>query len=875
MRKALIHSVITSFVALWQRPYTPGLHRNSVHKSSPSVRSQSTILHALAALILLVSLCPCPAAPPSVAMGIVIYTDGSKNDNKDAMVFEYYQLLQLAGGVEIKGGDGRSYEITNSKLKAIVPYPGYATLAKSSPQDMAAKLNRTIQTYPTSKRFLQPWLDRLQNSPGGQPDGKPATEQGVLVKLKNGHVLSDCRLKGIENETVAVITHSGGSSRIEIAQLDKNICKALNGTNPAWNLGPAVWGKQGANGSYSYALENGPVLAGVKLKEIKDGKTVMVSHSKGEVSFDVGKLTDEGCKILNGTNPGWNLGPAAWGTRGVNGVYDRFAFANGRVLSSVEIKQVTAAGFKLKCNDNEITVPFNELLLPPASDPIHIAIRETQTQRKRYDEVVKLCKQNDADFWKAESKDFDPLRTPRVTLMVPIIFKFSTVEINDSFQMQSVVAKYNHDKCRILGVGSPVSGEQALEITIRKDVDELLFIPWKTENLVTATRDEFIAGAKRGEIRECGNHMYHVYQETEKNPITYGDNATPDVRSWNSHLVAYPMEKGLPIFDISLSAASSEELARQAPLLLKMAESMIVENSESQLVLKNWEMNVSVSDTPGRLRQPDALLDLLWRQGKPPELLQLWHIKNRPVSKYSWDELMHPQINDVNQLPWLGCSIDQVWANFGLAETRRQGPLEFFNLSPRWLSFQRKGKSSYVNTYPLTGRVAGICDSSGKVIAFEVEMSCYGCVTDADSKEKARDITEDDLRCLMRSCIPSFDPARQGLVLKDAGKRDSVTLGSFTSQHQGCEIYTTEDTSVMAVLDFGSTSTAKVSFRKMRIWFLKPEAVEFVKKNIYSMDEAYFQAKVAEMRRSWKSPTGSQIVQDSSGTEDGSTLPKN
>ena len=897
----------------------------SVRRPPRFKRSQEFIFQAVAGLVLLISLCPCLAAPPTKAVGIVIYTDSRKDDNAYAKVFEYHQLLNSGGGIQVKGADGRPYEITNSSIKAIVPYPGYATGAKSSPQAMAAKLSETMQTYPSSKRFLQPWLDTLQNSSAGRQDDKTPAEQGVTLTLKSGRAYLGCRLKGIETGPVAVIAHSGGLTRISIDQIDEKTSKALNGTNPEWNLGPATWGKQEANGLYQYALENGPVLAGVRLKEIKDGKTAIVSHSKGEMSFNIGKLTTEDCKILNGTNPEWNLGPAtwgkrasnglyqyavengpvlidmtlseikdgrtvvvshskgelsfeigkltnddrrilngstkrwnlgpaAWGTRGATGVYDRYAFANSRVLSSVKIEQVSVAGFKLKHSEGEITVPLDDLLLPPATDPIHGAIQEVLAQQKRHGEVVEECKQNDAALWKAESKAFVPLRTPWVTLMVPKIFKFSTVEIDDSFQMQSVVAKYNHEKCPILGVGSPVSGEQTLIITIRKDVDELLYIPFLTEDIQTDARDEFVAEATRGEMHTCGGHSYHVYQNTSKTRLKF-DYEAPDARMWHSSLNAYPIEKGLPVIRLSLWTASSEELAKQAPLLLKMVDSMIVEKSDSQLVLGNWKMNRIVSDTYfGRLRPPDILLDLLWRQGRPPEILQRQHTRNLPANRYANDAFKYQPVNKSDQLPWLGCHIDQVWANFGLKNTRRLEGFELFSYNPSWLQFSSNGKASYALMTPL-GSVTGLCDRAGRVIAFQVDLP--GSITDSDNKEKDRDITKDDLRLLMESCLPSFAVTTTKLVLRDGKKRPDVAVEGVTFEDQGIEVYSTKDESVFAALDFGSKTKGGADFRPdMRILFLRPEASGFLKKHGFNLSKVYPKSEAAAMRNEWKSPSG-------------------
>jgi hypothetical protein len=925
MKKSLVLRIIARLAALWRSPYSQGQRRHWVHKSPHFVKSQPILVCTLAAFVCLVNPCPCSAAPATKATGIVIYTDAGKTGNNDAMVFEYYQLRRFDEKFEVRGKDGRLYIFTSEKVKAIVPYPDYTALAKSSPETVAAKLGETVQIYPASKRYLQPWIDSLQPSPSGPQDNKSPTEQGVTLTLKSGRAYSGCRLKGIEDGPVAVIGHSAGVARVNVDQIDEKTRKALNGTNSGWNLGPAVWGKQKANGPIQYACENGPVLINVRLSEIKDGKTAIVAHTKGMVSFDIGTLSAEDCNKLNGTNPGWNLGPAAWGkratnglyqytlengpvlidmtlseikdgktaivthskgelsfdigkltnedrrilngstkhwnlgpaawgNRGATGVYDRYAFANGRVLSSVKIEQVTTAGFKLKHSEGEITVPIDDLLRPPATDPIHSAIREVLSQMKSHDELVQQCKQNDTAFWKAESKDFVPLMTPWVTLMVPKIFKFSTVEIDPSYQMQSIVAKYNHEKCPILGVGAPVSGEQALWITIRKDVDEFLEIPFLTKEIQTYARDEFVKGAMRGKLRTCGGHSYHIYQCTSTKPLQSTKEA-PDARMWDSRVTAYPVEKGLPVIDLSLWTASSEELAKQAPLLLKMVDSMIVEVSDSQLVLKNWKMNEAVSETWGLRRPPDVLLDLLWRQGRPPEILQLRHTRNLPVDKYAYDALGYQPVNEYNQLPWLGCHIDQVWANFDLKNTRRQGQFELFQYYISYLRFSRNEKASYALMAPL-GSVTGLCDGDGKVIAFEINTSCYGCVTDSDDKEKHRDMTEEDLRLLMEACIPSLAKTTTELVLRESKKRPNYSAGGLTFEDQGFEVYSTKDETVIATLDFGEKVKGGVEFRGMRILFLKPESVAFFKKHGYNLKKAYEKAEKVDMRNEWKSPRG-------------------
>ena len=277
MSKFLISLVIAKYASAYQYPSLMGERPPSVRRPPRFKRSQEFLFRAVAVLILLISPCPCSAAPPTKAVGIVIYTDGRKDDNAYAKVFEYHQLLNTGGGIQVKGVDGRPYEITNSSIKAIVPYPGYATGAKSSPQAMAAKLSETMQTYPASKRFLQPWLDTLQNSPAGRQDDKAPAETpsgGATIKLPDGSRLQGCSLKQI-SDGKATVAYQGGVRRISLADLDSAARLLLIGTTGEWSFDNPGVSPKDASGKYvKIVCKNGRLLTDAKFLEVTDGSLV-------------------------------------------------------------------------------------------------------------------------------------------------------------------------------------------------------------------------------------------------------------------------------------------------------------------------------------------------------------------------------------------------------------------------------------------------------------------------------------------------------------------------------------------------------------------------------------------------------------------------
>ncbi|MEI6607414.1 MAG: hypothetical protein WCP35_19050 [Verrucomicrobiota bacterium] len=248
------------------------------------MKSQAALFRAFATLMLLICLCPCSAAPSTKGVGIVIYADPGKPGKNDSFIFEYLQISNLGGGIEVRGPDGKPYGITNSNIKAIVPYPDYTTLGKSSPQTATAKLTETIKTYPTSKRYLQPWIDRLQPPPAMLPE----TSTGAAsISLSDGTKLQGCSLKLISDGNATVV-HQAGVSRIPLADLDSAARRTLTATTVDWSFDNPGVSPKDASGKYPRIVcKNGRLLSNAKFKEVSEGNLIfMIDRESVSVPVD-------------------------------------------------------------------------------------------------------------------------------------------------------------------------------------------------------------------------------------------------------------------------------------------------------------------------------------------------------------------------------------------------------------------------------------------------------------------------------------------------------------------------------------------------------------------------------------------------------------
>jgi hypothetical protein len=268
MQVSLITLAITNPAALGKPTHSPGHGKNPVNRPPRFKRSQAFLFQAATALILSISLCPCSAAPLAKASGIVIFSDVGKNGNNDAKIFEYRHLLKFDNRVEVQGPDGIPYQIPNSQVKAIVPYPNEASLAKSTPQAAAAKLSETVQTYPASKRYLQTWIDSLQPPPV-RPTETPS--KGPAINLPDGTKLLGCSLKQI-SDGKATVAYQGGVRRIPLADLDSTARRTLTASTGEWSFDDPGVSPKDATGKYpKIVCKNGRMLIDAKFLEFSDG----------------------------------------------------------------------------------------------------------------------------------------------------------------------------------------------------------------------------------------------------------------------------------------------------------------------------------------------------------------------------------------------------------------------------------------------------------------------------------------------------------------------------------------------------------------------------------------------------------------------------
>ena len=71
-----------------------------------------------------------------------------------------------------------------------------------------------------------------------------------------------------------------------------------------------------------------------------------------------------------------------------------------------------------------------------------------------------------------------------------------------------------------------------------------------------------------------------------------------------------------------------------------------------------------------------------------------------------------------------------------------------------------------------------------------------------------QDLTEDDLRSIMRTCIPSLLADNGKMILQKVTKNPKWTVGKLTFVDQGTEFYLNKDETVAAVLNFGHNGTS-------------------------------------------------------------------
>lgn len=307
-----------------------------------------TILALLARCLLAGSASAAPA-------GIYLFAMDGKQAASDKVICEQFErLMKDATGTRFWHADGRSYLITEYKLRDVVYFED--TLDPENPDfsKCLAIYQKTAASYPAAGRYLNPRIERMQTLAAALADQKET--RGRMAKLAIGRKeLLNPRFKGF-GSGVMFISHADGSEKVSLDEINDDMLASLKRIDPSaaairivtiggkrlWNprnavLSAGIVAIEHEAGTLELDLDLatsediekarllGPGVANIKSEKISgkkfwnpsfggvSGGKVTVLHEKGKTALEIASLSFQDKAVISGwSDGGWSISDAGF-----------------------------------------------------------------------------------------------------------------------------------------------------------------------------------------------------------------------------------------------------------------------------------------------------------------------------------------------------------------------------------------------------------------------------------------------------------------------------------------------------------------------------------------------------------------------------------